>query len=284
MKKLPQIRIQNIEYRILKTFFGIVLFTILYSLSVIPIHAQTTGIDVAFTRPIADEEAVNGDILITTDQGLVRANEPYLTTIYGVLAENSLIVYRKLATDSAKPIARNGVVAVNVTNLTGDIKEGDYITSSPVPGKGQKAINPGYIIGVAMEDLNTQEAETINFNGRQLATGSILVALKPEFAAGASAGSTGRFIDTLSAQLFKNINDQEGFSRLLRYILAGFIVLISFLIGFIIFAKSIPKAIEAIGRNPLAKSSIQFSIMLNIGFTVLTVILGIAAAYFIVRI
>lgn len=260
------------------------LFAICYLLFAIPVSAQTKAIDVAFTRPITDEEAVNGDILVNTPEGIVRANEAYLTTIYGVLQEDSLIVFRKSATDSSKPIARNGIVEVNVTNLTGGIKQGDYITSSPIPGKGQKAINPGYVIGVAMEDLNVQGAETINFSNRQVASGTILVALKPEFAAGASTGSTSRFIDTLSAQLFKNINDQEGFNRLLRYILGGIVIVVSFVAGFVIFARSVPKAIEAIGRNPLAKSSIQFSIMANIAFTVLTVVIGITAAIIIIRI
>lgn len=256
------------------------LITLLLPLS---INAQTTGIDVAFTRPVADKDVISGDIVEPSDNGLIRVNAAYSTKIYGVIQENTLLIYRKVATDSSKPIARNGIVAVNVTNLTGDIKTGDYITSSPIPGKGQKANRPGYIVGVAMEDFDTQDAKTVNFEGQSYPGGSILVALKPEFAGGVASGSTSRLIDQLGSQLFKNIEDSEGFNRLVRYFIAGIVVLVSFIVGFVIFARSVPKSIEAIGRNPLAKSQIQFAIMLNILLTVVSSLIGIGAAFLILQ-
>lgn len=247
------------------------------------VNAQTTGIDVSFTRPVTDKEAVSGDIVESSENGLVRSTTAYSTKIYGVLQENSLFVYRKVATDSSKPIARNGIVAVNVTTLTGDIKIGDYITSSPIAGKGQKANRPGYVVGVAMEDFNTEEAENISYEGQNYPVGSILVALKPEFAGGVASGSTGRLIDQLGSQLFRNIEDTEGFNRLIRYGIAGIVIVVAFIVGFVIFARSIPKSIEAIGRNPLARSQIQFTIMLNIFLTVVVALLGIGGAFLIIQ-
>lgn len=269
------------KLRLLLPFF--LLFTICSLIFVPPSFAQTTGIDVAFTRPVADEDTISGDIVESGSEGLVRTKTAYSTKIYGVLQENSLFVFRKTATDSSKPIARNGIVAVNVTTLTGDIKAGDYITSSAIPGKGSKANRPGYVIGVAMEDFNTEEAETVNFEGQSYPSGSILVALKPEFAGGVASGSTSRLIDQLGSQLFQNIEDSEGFNRLIRYGIAGIVILIAFVVGFVIFARSIPKSIEAIGRNPLARSQIQFTIMLNILLTVVAALIGIAGAFLILK-
>lgn len=258
-----------------------VLIAALFIFTPAQVTAQTTGIDVAFTRPIDDPEAITGDIVETTEKGLIRVSTPYSTKIYGVIQEDSLFIYRKVASDSAKPVARTGIVAVNVTDLSGGIKTGDYITSSNIAGKGQKTVRPGYVVGVAMEDFKTEDAEKITFEGKQLSSGSILVALKPEFA-GVNAGSSSRFLDQISSQIFKNLDDKEGFGRLLRYVIGGIVILVSFLIGFIIFARSIPKSIEAIGRNPLAKSQIQLSIMLSILMVVVTALLGIGAAFLII--
>lgn len=262
------------------------IFAVLVLLAVVlplPTFAQTTGIDVAFTRPVADQDAITGDIVEPGNGGLIRSRTAYSTKIYGVLQENSLFIYRKIATDSSKPITRNGIVSVNVTTLTGDIKIGDYITSSPIPGKGQKANRPGYVLGVAMENFKTQGTKTINFEGASYPEGSILVALKPEFAGGVASGSTSRLIDQLGSQLFQNINDSEGFNRLIRYFIAGIVILIAFIVGFVTFARSIPKSIEAIGRNPLARSQIQFTIMLNIALTVVSALIGIAGAFIILK-
>ncbi|MDO8638960.1 MAG: hypothetical protein Q7R43_05265, partial [Candidatus Daviesbacteria bacterium] len=65
---------------------------------------------------------------------------------------------------------------------------------------------------------------------------------------------------------------------------AGMIVLVGFLISFFAFSRSLPKAIEAIGRNPLARSSIYFSIGVNILFAILTLAIAVIAAIIIVRI
>lgn len=265
-----------------KLLIGLVLLIISTVFITSQVAAQTTGVDVAFTRQVDDPDAITGDIVEIREGGLTRVSTPYSTKIYGVIQTDSLLIFRKVASNSAQPIARVGIIAVNVTTLSGDIKSGDYITSSSIAGKGQKAIRPGYVIGMALEDFKTEGAETIEFEGKQLSSGSVLVALKPEFA-GVNAGSSGRLLDQLSSQVFKNFDDSESFGRLLRYFIGGLVILVGLLVGFIIFARSIPKSIEAIGRNPLAKSQIQISIMLNILMVVVTALLGIAAAFLIIR-
>ena len=101
---------------------------------------------------VVDKEAVDGDILISSAQGLVRATQSYDKTLFGILSSQPLVVYR--SDEEGKPVIRSGVADVNVTNSAGPINTGDYITSSEVPGKGQKAIESGYTIGVALESFN----------------------------------------------------------------------------------------------------------------------------------
>ncbi len=83
----------------------------------------------------------------------------------------------------------------------------------------------------------------------------------------------------------KYINDpiDPNFVNILRYILAGLAVLISFTIGFFTLARTIPKAMEALGRNPLARTTIQFGIVLNIIFTIGIGLVGVVAAIILLR-
>jgi hypothetical protein len=76
----------------------------------------------------------------------------------------------------AKPGERFGVVnalgegRVWVSNINGEIKAGDYITTSPIPGYGQKQdddVVHSYTLGKATEDVDWSKVkDTIEFNGK----------------------------------------------------------------------------------------------------------------------
>jgi hypothetical protein len=68
-------------------------------------------------------------------------------------------------------IALSGRVPVNVANANGNIKAGDYLTSSNVPGVAVKAIEPGRVIGVALTSSNS-------------ATGTVMVFVNPHWNVG----------------------------------------------------------------------------------------------------
>lgn len=231
------------------------------------VHAQIPAVDIVYTFEIADQDAIDGDILIYSDNGIVRANEGYSSKLFGVLQEKPTIVYRS-AEESKKPVARGGVAMVNVTNAAGAIKPGDYITSSTNPGKGQKATISGYAIGVALEELDQNE-------------GKIRVALRVEYVELTNTRSVLRLLDYFNIAAFSN--DPEKASQVVKYGSAGLLVLGSLFISLFIFGRSITKSIEAIGRNPLAKTSIQLSILMTAGIIVLVVLLSLGAAYIILK-
>ena len=56
-------------------------------------------------------------------------------------------------TSSQAPVALSGKVIVKISNINGDIKKGDVITSSSLKGFGQKATGKGYVVGKALEDF-----------------------------------------------------------------------------------------------------------------------------------
>jgi len=249
-----------------------------------------TDLDISSAYDISDSQAQDGDILVTSDQrGLIKASASYDQHLFGVLQSRSLLVFRK-AEKEGTPVARYGTTQVNVTTLNGEIEEGAYITSSEIPGKGQKATLSGYVIGVSQTSFKEGDGEKMDYKpadskepNRTISSGKISVALKIEYAEISKSRTPFRFFDAFNTALFANMKDPSRFAEIFRYAAAGGIILASFVFGFFTFSRSVPKSIEAIGRNPLAEKTILFSVVLNIFFTVITATVGIIAAVFILR-
>lgn len=237
---------------------------------IVPLTYAQTNSDITNVYDLSDKEAKDGDILIITpEKGIERTNIPYDIHLFGVLQDEPLVVFKRVDA-SGSAIARSGVAEVNVTSVNGPIKSGDGITSSETPGYGMKATISGHIIGVATADFNE-------------AKGQVPVALKIEYADLTTARSANRLFQYIGTAFFKNVQDPEGFGLLLKSLIAGLIMIVSLAFGFIIISRSIPKAIEAIGRNPLARRSILISISLNIGFALAASLIGILASLIILR-
>lgn len=247
-----------------------------------PTYAQESqGIEVTSVYEIKDTEAVEGDILKTTNEGLVRTSLGFDNKIFGVITNQPLLVYR--TETKGKPVIRSGIAQVNITNLNGPVKYGDYITSSQVAGKGQKAFESGYVLGVALSDFDGTGAETVDGPRGKVAIGKIPVAVRIEYAEISNPRFVGRLFGFIGTAFLENINDPKKFGDIIRLIAAALVVLLSFTFGFLTFSRTIVKSIEAIGRNPLAKNTIQFSIILNIILLVVSGLVGIIASILIIK-
>ncbi|MBI3887699.1 hypothetical protein HY310_01375 [Candidatus Microgenomates bacterium] len=253
-----------------KLLFLLVLFTCLFR---IPgkVLAADFGAGVASTYLVSDPQATTSDILSSTTNGIYRSKEEYDMKIFGVIVDTATVIIRSVD-PNYKPIAQSGSAKVSVTDINGPIKRGDYVTTSAkTPGKGQRATLSGYVLGTALEDLNGSN-------------GVILVGVNPQYAEISNARTMSRLMDYFTVGLFRNIKDEGQFPMVMRYIMAGLIMLVTAIISFITFSRSVPKAIEAIGRNPLAKSSILLSLALSIGLVVITLGVGLVAAIVIIRV
>lgn len=232
--------------------------------------ADLSGQDVASTFKVADSDAKDGDILVSSNSGLIRTKIPYDSAIFGVLSDKPLVVFRDPEA-SGTAVIRAGVTLVNVNTSNGEIKLGDYVTTSETAGVGMKAIRSGYVLGVAQAD----------FSGGDV--GQVPVAIRIEYAELTTTRNANRLFELLGASFLANAKNPEKFGTIVRYILAGLVILGSLIFGFVTFSRSIPKGIEAIGRNPLAKNTIYLSMALNLGLVVLVGILGIVGALLILR-
>jgi hypothetical protein len=268
------------KHRIAALMLLFSLFTSAYTL--LPLSVQAESSEITQVYNVSDKDAKEGDLLSFDQTGINRSSTSYDIHLFGILQASPLAVFKRVD-ESGQPIVRNGVIDVNVTNLNGPIAEGDYITSSEIPGLGMKANLSGYVLGIALAAFNDSDGQSLQFKDKTVRSGKIQVAVKVEYAELSNPRSVNRLFEYLGTAFFRNVQDPQGFGQIIKYGTAGLIILFSFLFGLIILTRSMPKAIEAIGRNPLAKRTIQISIGLNIAFAVIIAIVGIIAALIILR-
>ncbi len=280
MKKLLVRSFEFVVYRIIIILFLFLLPTLNSELTTV--NAQTPGLEATSVYEIPDTAAVEGDILTATDKGLVRASRGFDNKMFGVIVDQPILVYRNNDI-KGKPVVRSGIANVNVTTLNGPIKYGDYITSSSIAGKGQKASESGYVLGVALGTFDGKGAPQVDGPTGKVSSGKISIAIRVEYAELTNPRFAGRLFGFVGASFLENINDPAKFGNVIRYIAAGLVVLLSFTFGFLTFSRSIAKSIEAMGRNPLAKSTIQLTMIINIALLIGTGIIGIVASILIIK-
>lgn len=250
-----------------------------------PVHAQGAPFTVAGTLPIEDPEAVDGDVMsITkTPETLVRTTEPFDRFMYGVLIKDPVAVYRTMDTT---PVIRNGTAWVNVTTMGGAIVVGDLLTGSEIAGKAKKATDgTGYMLGVALEPFDGESGSDVQFDGKSYKQTKIKVAIGIGPASPLTVRATGGLMGTLrqiSQAVLFNISQSKNADKLIRYLLALLIILLTAWIAFRTFGKNVTKGIEAIGRNPLAKASIQSVIVMNIVLIAFVVVIGVVVGLLII--
>ncbi len=282
----------KINKKILNIFFSFLVLTPLLltmgsltmaqSPQATPVVQNTTGLDVTNVFQVTDKAIENGDIVRNADKGITRSSIEYDDKIFGIYQQNPLIVFKNVD-GTGLPIARNGTALLNVSTLNGTIKKGDLITSSPIAGKGQKATRSGYVVGQALEDFEGKEGQKTSVEGKSATLGQIQVALRIEFAEIDKAKNANRLFQYLDAALFSSVRNPEQFIRMIRYTGSVFVLVSTAIFAYLVFAKTVTNSIQAIGRNPLAKKSIQAAIILNIIFSSVVIILGIIASFVILR-
>lgn len=289
-------KLKRFNLHTLRVTFLALIFT-LYALSFTFTNAQGLG-GVVNEYPVADNNIAPGDIVISSEKGLIRTNVAYDANLFGVAVEKGVVVFKAKGSGNTKPVSRSGIASVKVTTVNGPIKVGDYVTSSSISGYGMKVATSGQVLGTAMESFNPStdsgQANLIDYNPakptkddqpRKVATGTIQVAIQIEYK-DVYVGKTAAVFNSLGnrfGSIVGNVAPPEKFADAAKYVVAGVIAIGSFLIGFLTFARTLPKGVEALGRNPLAHVAIQFSIVLHIIFTAVTTLMGVIAAILIIR-
>lgn len=226
----------------------------------------------AINMEIKDSDLRVGDIVMKSNKGIVKANIPYSKELIGVVGKNPIMIFGK-ATTTTLPIIYSGEAQIMVTNINGEIKKGDFITSSEKPGLGQKATQSGFVIAKALEDFNQNEGlikAEINLQ---------YIAVIPEQTVPQEKKVSP--INILN-KIIEQLQEAQNLPEVLRYIFAILLAGGSFLVGFFAFVKALNRGVEAIGRNPLAKGSIRFAMILNLLGIIILTLAGLGLAFFVI--
>ncbi len=247
-------------------YFIMVLFLATFT-SVIPkSYAQSNeSSGIAVYVQISDGQVQEGDIVALSKKGYVLTRAPYDSNMFGVVVKNPAIAFEDGQADSY-PVVSAGKVVMRVSTMNGAIKKGDLLTSSTMAGVGQKATETGFIIASALEDYDSPSPKN---------AGKILVVLN----VGHGNVSTNVIGNLFTAFKFVLSAPYMSPNALVRYIFAGFMVILSFLVAVGYFGRISSLGIEALGRNPLAGKMITFSIVLHILLSLVIVGVGITVAY-----
>lgn len=242
------------------------------------VNAQELTRGVAENLEVVDPEIKGGDIVTLTPDGIKRASTTYDTKIKGIAVDKPIIsIHEK--TEKTRSIVTSGEVMIRVSAKNGGINIGDYITSSDIPGVGVKARDPGYVIGIARTAFTPNGSESVGGSSEE---GMVLVTINIHFTA-TQANDLGSPIYRMFQAFTSNVEDKSKFSSIIRYAFGGLIALIVFLMSIILFGRAVKSGIDAIGRNPLARSSIQFGMMMNFVLAGFITFVGLFVAFMIIR-
>lgn len=251
------------------------LFCVLVFVSQTAVNAQESqniSLGIANYVPIEGDNVQNGDIISSNDKGYFLSKAPYDPLVIGVVSTKPAVSLNLVAEDSSTyPVVTSGNVEVNVTSINGDIKEGDFIASSVVPGAGMKAKQTGYVIGRALEPYINSDPKVV---------GSINIALNLHYSY-SSDKTANSLKDILSLSILASY---ESPSAVFKYVVAGVVILLSFILGVVSFGRVANTGVEALGRNPLAGKMIQMGIVLNVLITLAIIVAGFGMAFLIIRI
>ncbi len=243
------------------------LSSILFFSFVLSVYSASDSTGYAVSIPVS-ENVEAGDVICSYPTGYMKCTDEYDTAIFGVVVDSPSVSLEDSDIERSVLILNNGVASVKVTSSSGAIKEGDLITSSKTAGTGMKATRNGYVVGSALETYESDDPGAV---------GKIQVVINIHPASRFAKGGSNllQYIrEGLTIPLYEPLAS-------LRYVLAVIMIILSFTLGMMYFGRASKAGIEAIGRNPLARRTIQLTVLLNIILTIVIIAVGLGIAYMI---
>ena len=229
---------------------------------------------------------INGSLVSldpNRDNYVQAANTSTANQLVGVaVAPNDSLVEIDSETNKVQ-VATTGVAYALVSDVNGEVKNGDQISVSPFSGIGMKAGSGLRLIGLAQSSLGSTSSnlvtrEVTDKNGQKT---SIKVGfVKVNIAIGA-AQSTSDVQKNSIQQLATSLTGHS--VSMTRIIISSLIAVVSFIALVTLIYTSIYGSIVAIGRNPLAKTSIFRALASTIGLVLVVSSVALGTIYLIIR-
>lgn len=243
------------------------------------IFSSVSAITTLSEAYVAEDDIAVGSIVAlkaNTSDTVVAAASGNADSVMGVIIHdgNSLLTLTHTQGERVQ-VATAGLVPVLVSDLNGEIKQGDHITASPITGVGMKATANTKVIGIAQGEV-TGQTENYDYddgsgNKQTVKLGQVLVAVNAAyyFKEPESTIIPGALQDIANSVAGKQVEP-------LPIVISGAIFLITLIIVSSIIYSMIRSSIISVGRNPLAQSAVYRDVI-QLSALVLA-ILGVALA------
>ncbi|HET7630458.1 MAG TPA: hypothetical protein VFK03_03725 [Candidatus Saccharimonadales bacterium] len=250
------------------------------SLSLAQAVAAVTTISQGYT---ADKGLVVGSIVAlkqnTTDH-VVAANRDNVDALFGVIInDGTSLISLSSGSNQQVQVATSGTVPVLVSDLNGDIKQGDQITASAIDGVGMRANRNTKVIGIAQgapvfSDGSQQTYKDSSGNEHKTKIGQVPVEISVSYYFKEPDHS-------IIPAAFQNIANSVAGKPVnpLPIILGGAIFIIMLIVVASIIYSMIRSSIISVGRNPMSQSAVYRDVI-QLSALVLGILgVGLAAIY-----
>jgi hypothetical protein len=226
---------------------------------------------------LGDKDLKDGTIIVLAGKDIQQSSSPYQNIILGTICAKPAYSV-KPSTDlgasgsggSQYNVVVSGNSLVNVSLKNGEIKKGDFITTSAEKGVGMKGLKSGYVLGTALEDFSSKNKEEQKV---------IKVSL------GVHYYNAGTSVRTNIGDILKlaALAAYEQPKLALKYIASAVVVIATIVFSFVSVGKVARLGIIALGRNPMASGKIYKGIIVNTLSSLAIIISGLVAAYAMIK-
>lgn len=261
MTKQYEVGTENVKH---STTFSVsrFIFVLLPLLTLLTLLSSTNSSATAsISQSYSSEEKLSlGSIVSlknnTTDQ-VELATISNVDGLLGVVidASNSILSLSGGGTNQVQ-VGTNGTLQVLVSNINGDIVQGDHITASPISGVGMRATDNVRIVGIAQGQLSANNGTKQTYKDSAGETHDIILGQVPILV---NVSYYFKEPDkTLIPSALQNIaNALAGKSvETLPIIISAAIFIIMLIIVVSIIFSMIKSSIISVGRNPMSQSAI----------------------------
>lgn len=245
-----------------------------------PVEAQdfSSGYQTEETLPagmmvsLVDEEA----------ETVEPTNSANMEDLLGVVVSGSNSIFQITSGESNAQVVTSGFSEVLVTDVNGEVVDGDYITASEINGIGMRADEEhAHVLGQAQGDVRdsaTRTVETEAGDTREVTVGRVPVIIK--------VGANPKMTDQetpLPGFIQGAANELAGEPVAPVRIMIALVIITGGLVGStVLLYGAVSSTIIAIGRNPLSNKSVYAGLVRMISISMAIILFSVALGYVVV--
>ncbi|MEP7204777.1 MAG: hypothetical protein ABI716_01115 [Candidatus Saccharibacteria bacterium] len=192
----------------------------------------------------------------TSDQ-VIAASTSNVDNLYGVaINDGSSLLTLSNGQANQVQVATSGIVSVLVSDINGDIVQGDQITASPIKGVGMKATSNTKVVGIAQGTPISNGSNSTDYTDAQGKKQPLILGEVPVLVSAAYYFKTPE--KTLIPSAIQNMaNALAGKTvNAAPILVSAAIFLVTLIVVVSIIYAMIRSSIISVGRNPMSQSAV----------------------------